>query len=203
MNLGTIVEASGAFAVTNIDALVALGAFFGQAPGHRGATIRVIAGQYLGSGAILLASILIAVLADDLLPVAALPYFGLVPIALGLRAGFIAWRERRNRPDNELAETAEPPQGPAIWHVAAVTFANGGDIIGVYIPIFAIATHGTIAVFTVVFLIGVAIWCAAGKYLTSYPIIAKPLTRWGHIVLPVVLIAIGLSILIEGGAFGI
>jgi hypothetical protein len=46
------------------------------------------------------------------------------------------------------------------------------------------------------------IWCAAGKYLTSHPVIAKVLTRWGHIVLPVVLIAVDLSILIEGGALG-
>jgi cadmium resistance protein CadD (predicted permease) len=29
------------------------------------------------------------------------------------------------------------------------------------------------------------------------------LTEWGHIILPVVLIAIGVVILIEGGAFGL
>jgi len=35
------------------------------------------------------------------------------------------------------------------------------------------------------------------------PAIAKALARWGHILLPVVLITIGLLILIEGGAFGL
>jgi hypothetical protein len=34
-------------------------------------------------------------------------------------------------------------------------------------------------------------------------VIAKALDRWGHIVLPVVLVAIGLFILIEGGAFAL
>ena len=29
------------------------------------------------------------------------------------------------------------------------------------------------------------------------------LARWGHVLLPVVLVAIGLLILIEGGAFGL
>jgi len=202
MNLGTIVEASGAFVVTNIDTLVTLVAFFGQAAGHRGATIRVISGLYLGSGAILLATMLIALLGDELLPAAALPYFGLVPIVLGLRAGFIVWRERRNQPNNALAEPAKRPQGAAIWHVAAVSFSNGGDTIGLYVPIFAVATLNTVTVYTVVFLIGVAIWCAAGKYLTSHPIIVRAFSRWGHIVLPVVLIGVGLSILIQGGAFG-
>jgi len=202
MNLGTIVEAAGAFAVTNIDTMVTLVAFFGQAAGRRGATFRVISGLYLGSGAILLTTMLIALLGDELLPAAALPYFGLVPIVLGLRAGFIVWRERRNRTDNALTETTTRPQGAAIWHVAAVSFSNGGDTIGLFVPIFAGATLDKVTVYTVVYLIGVAIWCAAGKFLTSHPIIVKAFTRWGHIVLPVVLIGIGLSILNNGGVFG-
>ncbi|MFB7307681.1 hypothetical protein [Streptomyces sp. NPDC056192] len=35
------------------------------------------------------------------------------------------------------------------------------------------------------------------------PGLAKALARWGHILLPLVLIAIGLLILVEGGAFGL
>jgi cadmium resistance protein CadD (predicted permease) len=35
------------------------------------------------------------------------------------------------------------------------------------------------------------------------PVIAKALSRWGHILLPLVLITIGLLILIHGGAFGL
>jgi cadmium resistance protein CadD (predicted permease) len=45
--------------------------------------------------------------------------------------------------------------------------------------------------------------CATGRFFATRPVIAKALDRWGHIVLPVVLVAIGLFILIEGGAFGL
>jgi cadmium resistance protein CadD (predicted permease) len=202
MNLSTIGQAIGTFAVTNIDDLVVLAVFFGQAPGHRGAAIRVIAGQYLAFIAIVGVSIAFAALGSTLLPVAALPYLGLLPIALGLRAGWRAWRERRSDSDQAPEVAAGPREGPGIWHVAAVTFANGGDNIGVYVPIFAVATAGTISVFTAVFLIGVAIWCAAGRYFASHPVIARALSRWGHIVLPVALISIGVTILITGGVFG-
>lgn len=98
--------------VTNIDDLVVLAVFFGQTPGHRGAAIRVIAGQYLAFIAIVGVSIAFAVLGSTLLPAAALPYFGLIPIALGLRAGWMAWRERRSDPDQAQQMTAAPREGP-------------------------------------------------------------------------------------------
>jgi cadmium resistance protein CadD (predicted permease) len=57
--------------------------------------------------------------------------------------------------------------------------------------------------YVVVFLILVAVWCAAGRFFATRPPVARTLARWGHIILPVVLIGIGLIILIEGGAFGL
>ncbi|WP_435889259.1 hypothetical protein [Streptosporangium canum] len=59
------------------------------------------------------------------------------------------------------------------------------------------------SVYVIVFLILVAVWIAAGRFFATRPLIAKALSRWGHILLPVVLIGIGLLILIEGGAFGL
>jgi cadmium resistance protein CadD (predicted permease) len=82
------------------------------------------------------------------------------------------------------------------------TFASGGDNIGVYVPVFTNVGTGATVEYCVVFLVLVAVLCAAGRFAASRPVIARPLSRWGHIVLPVVLIAIGLVILIEGGAFG-
>ena len=55
----------------------------------------------------------------------------------------------------------------------------------------------------IVFLLLVAVWCLAGWWFASRPVVAQVLTRWGHLILPVVLIAIGLIILIEGGAFSL
>ena len=73
--------------------------------------------------------------------------------------------------------------------VAAVTFANGGDNIGVYVPVFATAGLGGMSVYAVVFLVLVAVWCLAGGSSPPGPVIAKALSRWGHILLPIVLIA--------------
>ena len=55
------------FVATNIDDLVVLMVFFGRARGDRTAILRVVAGQYLGFIAILVASVLGA-LGAQLLP---------------------------------------------------------------------------------------------------------------------------------------
>ncbi|MEU6323885.1 hypothetical protein [Streptomyces sp. NPDC047009] len=39
-----------------------------------------------------------------------------------------------------------------------------------------------------------------GRFFAARPLVAMALSRWGHILLPIVLIAIGPLILIEGGA---
>lgn len=201
MNLGLLGQAVGMFAVTNIDDILILALFFGQAAGEgRAGAMRVAVGQYLGFAAILAASI-VGALGAGLLPERAIPYLGLLPLLLGLRAAWRTWRDRRNGED----ATDEPATagGPSILQVAAVTLANGGDNIGVYVPVFAVAGASGMVVYASVFLIGVAVWCLAGRYFATRPVIAKALSRWGHILLPVVLIGIGLLILIEGGAFGL
>ena len=48
MNAGLIVQATGLFAVTNIDDILILSLFFAQGAGHPGSATRVVLGQYLG-----------------------------------------------------------------------------------------------------------------------------------------------------------
>ncbi len=199
MSLATVSQAVATFAVTNIDDLVVLAVFFGKARGHRSAEARVVAGQYLGFVAILVVSTSAAFLGAALLPRTALPYLGLLPIMLGLRAAWVGWRSRVAEPTG--TEDAAPPSAPGTWQVAGITFANGGDNIGVYVPMFAVATTGTLAAYVTVFLIGVGVWCAAGRYFAAHPIVANAFSRWGHIIFPVVLIAIGTTILVDGGVF--
>src|SRR4051794_26998636 len=113
-------RAAGMFAVTNIDDLLVLAVFFGRAAGRRSAAWGVVAGQYLGFLGIVAASVLGA-LGAGLLPEAVIPYLGLLPIALGLRAGWTAWRDRRD------GEGDEPgADGPGVGPGAAGTVANGG-----------------------------------------------------------------------------
>ncbi|GAA1604859.1 MULTISPECIES: cadmium resistance transporter [Kribbella] len=198
MNLGIIGQAAGLFAVTNIDDIVVLALFFAQGAGHRGTTRSITIGQFLGFIAILTVAVA-AAFGATFLPDQAIPYLGLLPLALGIKAAIQAWRHRNDADDDNPAKTS----APAAAAVATVTFANGGDNIGVYVPVFATAGIGGMIVYVVVFLILVAVWIAAGRYFATRPAIAKALSRWGHILLPVVLIGIGLLILIEGEAFGL
>jgi hypothetical protein len=69
-------------------------------------------------------------LGAGLLPESVPPYLGLSPLALGLRAAWRLWRERHDQDHDVMTERV----GPGALSVAAVTFANGGDNIGVYVP---------------------------------------------------------------------
>lgn len=179
MSLGLIGQAAAMFAVTNVDDLVLLAVFFGQAT-----ALRVVAGQFLGFGAILAVSVAGA-LGAGLLPDGAVRWLGVLPILLGIRA---AW----HRDD-------EPAPATGVLGIAVLCFANGGDNVGVYVPAFAATGAGGLVTYTVVFLVGVAVWCLAGRFLATRPSVARVLARWGHVVLPVVLIALGALILL--GAF--
>jgi len=181
------------FAVTNIDDIVMLALFFAQGAGHRGAARRVAVGQYLGFTAILVTAIA-AAFGATFLPEPVIPYLGLLPLLLGVKAAWGAWVRHRSGEDGDGG--AGPVHGPpGVFDVAAVTFANGGDNIGVYVPVFAIAGGAGMGVYAVVFLILVAVWIAAGWYFATRPLIAGVLSRWGHVLLPLVLIGVGALIL--------
>lgn len=182
------------FAVTNIDDIVVLAVLFGRAARRRPDVLQVIAGHYLGFVGILAVSVLGA-LGASLLPERAIPYLGILPLLLGVRAAWQAWRPGDDGPDDGRDNAV------GILGVAAVTFANGGDNIGVYVPVFAVAGIGGMLGYVAIFLVGVALWCVAGIAVTGHPAVATVLSRWGHVIVPVVLIAIGLSILVQGGVF--
>ncbi|NUT51679.1 MAG: cadmium transporter [Saccharothrix sp.] len=175
-----IIRAVGLFAVTNVDDIVLLSLFFARGVPAR----RVVLGQYLGFSGILVVSVA-AALGATLLPPSVLPWLGVLPLVLGLKAAWQAWRGGDD----------DDPEASGALGVAAVTFANGGDNIGVYVPVFA--TTG-ITRYVIVFLVLVAVWCAAGHYFATRPLVARALSRWGHVVMPVVLIVIGVLILLEG-----
>ncbi|MFD1516493.1 cadmium resistance transporter [Pseudonocardia yunnanensis] len=199
MSFGLVAQAAGMFAVTNIDDILILALFFAQVRHRPRGVAIVVLGQYAGFAAILAAAV-VGALGAGLLPESVLPYLGLLPMILGVRAGWTAWRERHAADgDSAVGEGSDV----GILTVAAVTLANGGDNIGVYVPVFANAGTSAMVVYLVVFLALVGVWCAAGRFFATRPPVARALSRWGHVLLPVVLIAIGLLILIEGGAFGL
>jgi len=198
--LTPILQAIGLFVATNIDDIIVLSLFYARGAGQRGTTRKILAGQYLGFGGILLAAVLVSLGARTFLPEDALPYFGLIPLALGLYAAWRAWRNRGDDDDDE-AKVADKQVG--VLTVAAVTFANGGDNIGVYVPVFATASTTAVIAYCLVFLALVGLLVLAAKYVATRRPIAEVLERWEHILFPLVLIGLGIVILLEGGAFGL
>ncbi len=138
MSLGVIGQAAGLFAVTNIDDILILSLFFAQGAGQRGSTRKIVIGQYLGFTAILAVAVA-AAFGATFLPESAIPYLGLLPLALGIKAGRRVWK---NHQDGEDDEGEAKNGGPNPLEVAGVTFANDGDNIGVYVPVFATAGIG-------------------------------------------------------------
>src|SRR5699024_6464246 len=89
---------------TNIDDVVILSLFFARGQGQPGTTRRILVGQYLGFLGILGAAVAVAFGAQILLPEAILPYFGLIPLGLGLCAAWQAWRNRGEDHDAEAQQ---------------------------------------------------------------------------------------------------
>jgi cadmium resistance protein CadD (predicted permease) len=86
-----------------------------------------------------------------------------VPLALGLRAVWLraVWQAWRGGPAGS-PDGEELAAGPSVLAVAGVTIANGGDNVGVYVPVFAVVGTTGVVVYAVVFLVLVGVWCAVG-----------------------------------------
>ena len=199
MILTSVLQAIGLFAATNIDDIIVLSLFFARGAGQSGTTARILAGQYLGFAGILVAAILVTIGAGAFLPSAAIPYFGLIPLGLGLWAAWEAWRGDDD--DDDEAKVAGKKVG--VGTVAGVTFANGGDNIGVYTPVFLSVEPLAVVAYCVIFLALVAVLVALARFVATRPPIAEVLERFEHILFPIVLIGLGIVILVSGGAFGL
>jgi len=180
--LALIATAVGVFAGTDIDDLVVLTALFGSRQvGRR----QIILGQYLGI-LTLIAISAVAAVGLVIVPDRWVGLFGIIPLGLGVR-GLIRGAER-------------PVIVRTTFGVAGITIANGVDNVSVFSPIFHRAGWKTV-IYVAVFVVLVAVWIAAAEYLATRPMIVAVLDRWGHWIVPLVFIVIGL-VLIAGSIFG-
>ena len=154
---------------------------------------QVVFGQYLGIGALVAISALGVFLAL-VIPSNIIGLMGLLPVAIGIKKLF----ELRKKDDEVPKEALQKKASLAFLAVAAVTFANGGDNIGVYVPLFAGNNEvGEITMLVAVFMAMTAVWCATAYYLVNHPLVAMRIRRTGHKILPFVLIGLGTYILAE------
>ena len=189
-----------AFTATNLDDILILLLFFSQV----NAVFRhshIVFGQFLGFTALVFISIP-GFFGRLIFPPDWIGMLGLLPIAIGL--------SRLLNPETDDSEAeAELEQSeksffsnflsPQTYSVAGVTVANGGDNIGIYVPLFASNTLESLAVILAVFFAMVGVWCYAAYRLIRMRAIADTLTRYGNQLVPFVLIGLGMAILVESG----
>ena len=186
----------GLFASTNIDDIFLTMAFFADSRLRRSA---IVAGKFVGIGSLTLLST-IAAAGSFVVSSEWIALLGFVPLGLGLHA---LWTNRRQVLALEEGDGIE--QAPTaflaqVGAVAGVTAANGGDNLGVYVPVFA-EDFSAIPVFVLVFALMTTLWCVAGNLLVSHPRLIGSMRGLSRRLLPYVLIVLGVWIL--SGAIGL
>ncbi|HEY9641252.1 MAG TPA: cadmium resistance transporter [Coleofasciculaceae cyanobacterium] len=196
------------FIATNLDDIVILMLFFGQlSPSFR--VRQIVFGQYLGFAVLVLAS-LPGFFGGLLVPEAWIGLLGILPIAIGL----FKLRHPESEEVQAVSEEMSHPKqagafgsllssvlSPQAYGVAAVTVANGGDNLGIYVPLFAASDALSLVVILGVFFLMIGLWCYLAWQLASHPVIARLLTRYGERLVPWVLIGLGIFILVENGSY--
>jgi len=186
-----------AFAATNIDDIFVLMIFFSSSMTFP--VKQVVLGQYIGIGLLVAISAL-----GSFISLAVPPYIiallGIVPIVIGVKK-LIAFRKKKES-NSKQAVQDKKKNNLNFAAVAAVTFSNGGDNIGIYTPLFAkYNSVSQITALATIFMAMTAVWCIAAYYLVNHPLVASKISRIGHIILPFVLIGLGIYILTDSFVF--
>lgn len=182
-----------AFAATDIDDLFVLILFFS----HPNFTARqVVLGQYLGIASLIAASA-VASLVSLVIPAAFVGLMGVIPIAIGIKKLVETRKPNDDEDQTKVQTTRASASYLRFLTVAAITIANGGDNIGVYVPLFASGGLGDMAILIAIFLAITGVWCAMGYYLAKHRVVASRFSRLAGIVLPFVLIMLGVFILLD------
>ncbi|WP_367370816.1 CadD family cadmium resistance transporter [Leuconostoc carnosum] len=203
----TILSALGSFIVTNIDDIFVLMLLFSQASSQakasNGRTVKgnriypkdIVIGQYLGFALLVLISLL-ATFGVTLIPDQWVGLLGLIPIYLGVKL-FIKGEDE----DEGAILSSLNKFNKFYLSVAFITFANGGDNIGIYVPFFSTLNNNRLVITVVTFFIMVAVWCLIGYRLARFRYVSETLEKYGRWVIPIVFIGLGFYIMAENNIF--
>ncbi len=191
METAIIITAVSAFISTNLDDLFLLVAFFAN-PEFKAKD--VLLGQYLGFIILLTVSSL-AYFLQFIVPSQWISLLGVIPIMIGVM-GLINLKSETS--DGEKRDISYYKNGQRILVVALVTIANGGDNLGVYMPLFASMNSMGLFLTAGIFLIMVGAWCLFGFKLVNNQVLGDKIKDYGHQILPFVMIIIGLVIILKG-----
>ena len=188
-----------AFVATNIDDIFVLMIFFSSLAYP---VRQIVLGHYLGIGSLVAIGVLGSLIAL-VVPTYVIGLLGMVPIAIGIKK-LIEIRKKDKFFTRQVVQHEKNKSYLSFLPVVAVTFSNGGDNIGVYIPLFSkYNTIREITVLAAVFIAMTAVWCIAAYYFVNHPLIASRIRHTGNIILPFVLIGLGIYVLTDSFLFSV
>lgn len=190
--LQNLITSVVAFVSTNIDDIFLLMLFYASGKFLK---THIVIGQYLGIAALVTIS-LIGAYIGSFFDQRYIGLLGLFPIYIAIRQTIGLFR------DDDDDDEATPTSFGALA-VAGVTIANGGDNIGVYIPLMTVMSVAEIIQLVVTFIVATYLLCLLGQYLANHPLIARQLAKYGHVVTPTVLFLLGVFVLIESKTFSL
>lgn len=197
----TILSALAVFISTSIDYLLILTIIFVQTRTKKG-ILHVVGGQYLGTAALVVASLLIAFILHFIPEEWIIGLLGIIPIILGVH---VATQKERDKEEDEAEEVNKKLEtakaNRLFWTITLITIASGGDNLGIYIPYFASLAGSDFFIVLLVFLIATAILCYIGYKLSTIRLISETLEKYERIIVPIVYIALGIYIMAESGTF--
>lgn len=196
--LGLVTIGVAAFVATNIDDIFVLMMFFSSLTFP---VRQVVLGQFIGIG-LLIAISALGSLISLVVPTYIIGLMGIIPIIIGIK-NLVEIRKKNKSPSRQAVQNKKKNRSYfSFLSVAAVTFSNGGDNIGVYVPLFSkYNTVSQITTLTTVFIAMTAVWCTSSYYFMNHPLVASKIRHIGNIILPFVLIGLGIYILTESFLF--
>lgn len=209
-----VISGIAAFAATNIDDLFLLMLYFSRANNEPHRERSIVLGQYLGFSLLVFISV-VGYLGSLLIPRHYLGWLGLFPILLGIWELLSVGKAEKQGGEQAGHDVQSPASPKFSWFklpkwvnrqtasIAVITVANGSDNLAVYIPLFATGQITAMLIIIAVLLVMVRIWCFIADWLAENPVTARPLRRYGRLLMPFVLMGLGLMILVENGALEI
>lgn len=178
-----------AFFGTNVDGFLCLAAAFAvDPPASRLRAVVAAAAAF----AVLLAVAFAVSLAIGRLPFGAVAWFGLVPIVIGgVRLAHGLRAARRAAVPDELSSGAS---------IFSIVLATGADNVAVYAPLFALRSPIDAATLSIVYVLMWTAGCAALLWITPDVPRIHALKRYLEPVLAIFFIAVGVAIVVRGGA---
>jgi len=200
---------------TTFDDNIYLTAFFSEVnrtfrPKH------IVVGELLGFTVLLVVSLL-GFLLGLVIPESWIGLLGILPILIGLNNLFNIFINKDDSEEDKSANLKinskfrgfdsrqrslwDVIRDPQTYRVSSVTISNGGNNLGIYVPLFASSSIQNLSVIIPVCYLTVCCWLFMSYNLTRLPGIAFVLSRYAGKIFPFVLMWLGYRILADSESY--